>query len=262
MPGCPAVGAAERPAVSEASMEEEGEPRALRVHQESPPRWPRGLVTAATQRSFIRGLTWEMLTHCYAHQSGDAMPITHLPIRSFRSRLGPAPASLCLRICSYRGDCPGEGGSARSDWAGPPHPQRGPEPLHTLCWGFLLALPPLISTWDLQSQPYPCPRLPTLILPLPTPAYTYPTPAHTCPHLSTPVLYLSTLVLPLPTTAHTCLTPAHICLTPAHTCPHLPYTTPHLPDLPGPTGRGVSTGSRTGAIEDLGCKGAQGLTLE
>ena len=161
MPGCRTVGAAERPAVSEASMEEEGEPRALRVHWESLPCWPRGLVTAATQRSFICGLTREMLTHCYAHQSGDRDANYLFTNRSFRSLPGHAPDSVCRRICSYQGKCPGEGGSALSDWAGPPHPERGPEQLHTLCWRLLLALP--------HSFP---PGASGPALPLPTPVHT------------------------------------------------------------------------------------------
>ena len=183
MPGCRTVGAAERPAVSEASMEEEGEPRALRVHWESLPCWPRGLVTAATQRSFIRGLTREMLTHCYAHQSGDRDANYLFTNRSFRSLSGRAPDSVCRRICSYQGKCPGEGGSALSDWAGPPHPERGPEQLHTLCWRLLLALPHSFPPGSFRASP---------------------TSAHTCPHL----------ILPLPTSVHTCPTPAHICLQP------------------------------------------------
>ena len=146
------------------------------------------------------------------------MPIIYLPIRSFRSLPCPAPDSVCRRICSYHGKCPGEGGSAFSDWAGPPHPERGPEQLHTLCWRLLLALLPLVSTWELQSQPYLCPHLPYPCPHLLTPN---PTPAHICPHLPYPCPHLPMLILPLPT-------PAYAYPTPAHTCPHLPYPCPHL----------------------------------
>ena len=171
-------------------MEEEGEPRALRVHWESLPCWPRGLVTAATQRSFIRGLTREMLTHCYAHQSGDRDANYLFTNRSFRSLSGRAPDSVCRRICSYQGKCPGEGGSALSDWAGPPHPERGPEQLHTLCWRLLLAPPHSFPPGSFRASP---------------------TSAHTCPHL----------ILPLPISAHICPTPADTCPPPPHSYSHL-----------------------------------------
>ena len=223
-------------------MEEEGEPRALRVHWESLPCWPRGLVTAATQRSFIRGLTREMLTHCYAHQSGDRDANYLFTNRSFRSLSGRAPDSVCRRICSYQGKCPGEGGSALSDWAGPPHPERGPEQLHTLCWRLLLAPPHSFPPGSFRASPTSAHTCPHLILPLPTSVHTCPTPAHTCPHLilplpisahicPTPAHTCPHLILPLPISAHTCDTPAHTCPclilplpTSAHTCPTPDHT--------------------------------------
>ena len=143
------------------------------------------------------------------------MPIIYLPVRSFRSLPGPAPDSLCLRICSYHGKCPGEGGSALSDWAGPPQPERGPQQLHTLCWRLLLAPPHSFPPGSFRASPTTAHTCPHLILPLPTSA-------HTCPHLSYPCPYLPTPILPLPMPAHTC---PHL----TYTCPHLSYTHPHLP---------------------------------
>lgn len=309
------------------------------MHWQSPPRWPRGLVTAATQRSFIRGLTQEMLTHCYAHQSGDCDANYLFTSKEFQEPPWPCtrfsvPENLLLSWEVFRrgGLCPlglGRSSSAR---------ERTTAAAHAL----LEAPPgpaPLISTWELQSQPYHCPHLPTPnptpahicphlptpVLPLPipahsyptpahacphlptlnlhlptlilhpptpahtcphlsTPAHTYPTPAHTCPHLSTPVHtcptsvhtcphlsypcphlpmlilprpHLSTPILPLPTPAHTCPTPVHTCPYLSYPCPHLPYATPYLPDLPGPAGRGVSTGSRRSQADQ--CRGGSGV---
>lgn len=107
-------GATEKDTGSEASQGREGEPpntrvctRLSKVPLLPHPSWPSGPVTAATQRRFIPGLTWEMLMFCCAHQSGSAMPIIHLLIRGLREPPLPAPASLCLTLRCYPGKLPG-----------------------------------------------------------------------------------------------------------------------------------------------------------
>lgn len=99
---------------SEAAQGREGEPpntrvctRLSKVPLPPHPSWPSGPVTAATQRRFIPGLTWEMLMFCCAHQSGAAMPIIHLLIRGLGEPPLPAPASPCLTLCCYPGKHPG-----------------------------------------------------------------------------------------------------------------------------------------------------------
>lgn len=93
--------------------EEKGEPQTLvctrlsKVSLRLHPSYPSGLVTAATQRRLIPGLTHKMLMHSCAHQSEAVRPISHLLIRGLQEPPLPTPASLCLTIHFYPGKSPG-----------------------------------------------------------------------------------------------------------------------------------------------------------